>query len=72
MRRNHYASIVGSLMYTIVCTQLDIAHSVGVVSRFLENPGKQPSQVVKWIFRYLKGIINYCLCLGNNNDKLEI
>ena len=33
-----YASAVGSLMYAMVCTQPDIAYSVGVVSRFLTNP----------------------------------
>ena len=36
-----YASIVGSLMYAMVCTRLDIAHPVGVVSRFLTNHGKE-------------------------------
>uniref|UniRef100_A0A3Q7IIS4 Reverse transcriptase Ty1/copia-type domain-containing protein n=1 Tax=Solanum lycopersicum TaxID=4081 RepID=A0A3Q7IIS4_SOLLC len=36
-----YSSAVGSLMYVMVCTRPDIAHTVGVVSRFLENPGKE-------------------------------
>ena len=36
-----YSSAVGSLMYAMVCTRPDIAHAVGVVSRFLSNPGKQ-------------------------------
>ena len=30
-----YASAVGSLMYTMVSTQLDIAHAVVTVSRYL-------------------------------------
>ena len=29
-----YASVVSSLMYAIVCTRSDIAHIIGVVSRF--------------------------------------
>ena len=41
MRKVPYASVVGSLMYAIVCTRLDIAHVVGVVSRFLSNLGKE-------------------------------
>ena len=36
-----YSSAVGSLMYAMVCTRPNIAHAVGVVSRFLENPGKE-------------------------------
>ncbi|KAJ0850581.1 putative RNA-directed DNA polymerase [Helianthus annuus] len=50
-----YASAVGSLMYAMVCTRPDIAHAVGVVSRFLSNPGKKHWEAVKWIFRYLRG-----------------
>ncbi|GLJ31516.1 hypothetical protein SUGI_0632490 [Cryptomeria japonica] len=34
-----YSSVVGSLMYAMVCTRPDIAHAVGVVSRFMSNPG---------------------------------
>ena len=36
-----YASAVGSLMYAMVCTRPDIAHAVGVVSRYIANPGKE-------------------------------
>jgi len=49
------SSTVGSLMYVMVCTRPDIAHVVGVVSRFLANSRKEHWQVVKWILRYLKG-----------------
>ncbi|CAN0918246.1 Retrovirus-related Pol polyprotein from transposon TNT 1-94 [Linum grandiflorum] len=50
-----YSSAVGSLMYTMVCTRPDIAHAVGLVSRFLSNPGKAHWEAVKWIFKYLRG-----------------
>lgn len=30
-----YASVVGSLIYAMVCTRPNIGHAVGVVSRFL-------------------------------------
>jgi len=36
-----YASAVGSLMYAMVCTRPDIAHAVGVLSRFMSKPGKE-------------------------------
>ena len=41
-----YLSAVRSLMYAMVCTRPDIAHTVGVVSRFLANPGKEHWEVV--------------------------
>ena len=33
-----YASAIGSLMYAMVCTRPDIAHALGVVSRYMANP----------------------------------
>ncbi|RVW50266.1 Retrovirus-related Pol polyprotein from transposon TNT 1-94 [Vitis vinifera] len=54
MSKVPYASAIGSLMYAMVCTRLDIAHAVGVVSRFMSRPGKQHWEAVKWILRYLK------------------
>ena len=46
MRRVPYASAVGSLMYAMVCTRPDIAYAVGVVSRFLSNPGRHEKSFV--------------------------
>ena len=41
MSKVPYASTIGSLMYAMVCTRPDIAHVVGVVSKFMSRPGKQ-------------------------------
>lgn len=37
MSRVLYASEVGSLMYIMVCTRLDLTHDVSVVSRFVHG-----------------------------------
>ena len=34
-------SSAGSLIYAMICTRPDIAHAVGVVSRYMSNPGKK-------------------------------
>ncbi|CAA0830117.1 Uncharacterized mitochondrial protein AtMg00810 [Striga hermonthica] len=36
-----YASVVGCLMYAIVCTRPDLAHVVGQVCKYMSRPGKQ-------------------------------
>ena len=36
-----YTSTVGSLIYAIVCTRPNIVHVVGVVRKYMSNPGKQ-------------------------------
>ena len=71
MSKVPYASAVGSLMYAMVCTRPDIAHAVGVVSRYMNNPGKEHWMAVKWILRYLKGTTNQALCFGGSNIALQ-
>ncbi|RVW63090.1 Retrovirus-related Pol polyprotein from transposon TNT 1-94 [Vitis vinifera] len=65
-----YASTIGSLMYVMACTRSKIAYAVGVVNRYMSNPGKQHWEEVKWILRYLRGTagrkstIRYVYTLG--------
>ena len=62
MEKVLYASVVGSLMYAMLCTRPDIFYVVGMVSRYQSNPGEAHWKVVKRILRYLKGMMNYRLC----------
>ena len=41
MRGIFYASVVGSLMYTMLCTRPDICFAVGMVSRYPSDPGEE-------------------------------
>jgi hypothetical protein len=41
MSRVSYSSAVGSLMYAMVCSHLDLCHTLHVVSRFMDNLGKE-------------------------------
>ena len=38
MSKVPYALAVGSLMYGMVCTRSDIAHAMGVFSRYMSHP----------------------------------
>ena len=40
MSKVPYVSVVRCLMYAMVCTRLDLAHAISVVSKFLSNPGR--------------------------------
>ncbi|WVZ14797.1 hypothetical protein V8G54_012363 [Vigna mungo] len=57
-----YASAIGSLMYAMV---------LGVVSRFMSNPGKAHWEAVKWILRYLRGTIEKCLYFSKGELKVQ-
>lgn len=41
MKKIPYFTIEGSIMYAMICSKLDIAHKVRVVSRFMRNLGKE-------------------------------
>jgi hypothetical protein len=71
MSRVPYSSTVGSLMYAMVCIRPDIAHAVGVVSRYMNNPGKEHWEEVKWILSYLRGISTHALCFGVSDTFLQ-
>ena len=61
MRCVPYASEVGSLMYAMLCTRLDICFAVGVASRYQSNPGLDHRVVVKTILKYLQRTRNHML-----------
>ncbi|KAE8673131.1 putative ribonuclease H protein [Hibiscus syriacus] len=54
MAKVPYANAVGSLMYAMLCMRPDILQAVGVVSRYIHDPGEGHWQAVKWILRYLQ------------------
>ena len=63
-----YASAVESLMYVMACTRPNIAHAVGVVSRYMVNPRKEHCEAVKWLLRYLRGTSSISLCFGEKSS----
>jgi hypothetical protein len=71
-----YASVVGSLMYAMVCTRPDISHAVGVLRRYMSTPGKEHWTTVKRVFRYLCGTKDYAICYqgkpGGDSGKLDV
>ena len=71
MQKTPYASAVGSLMYTQVCTRPDIAYIIGVLGKYLSNPGMDHWKVAKRVMRYLKRTKYYTLTY-KRSDQLEI
>ncbi|BBG99481.1 transposable element gene [Prunus dulcis] len=53
-----YKSVVGTLMYAMVCTRTDISQAASIVSRHMHNLGKGHWQVVKWIIQYILGTVD--------------
>ena len=49
-----YTSTVGSIIYAMICTRLDVASSLGIVSRYQSDLDENHWKVVKTILKYLK------------------
>ncbi|KAE8707655.1 ZNF511 protein [Hibiscus syriacus] len=58
MSKVPYTSVIGSLMYAMMCTRPDISQAIGVVSRYMHDPGKEHWQAVKWILRYILNTVD--------------
>jgi hypothetical protein len=51
-------------MHVMVCTRLNIAPAVGAVRKYMNNPGKEHWEEVKWILMDLRGTTTHALCFG--------
>ena len=64
--------MIGSLLY-IIASHPDIMHVVGMVGRYQSTPKQGHLLVVKRIFRYLKGTMDYGLWYPRNqNSQLSV
>eukprot|EP00253_Pinus_taeda_P016406 PITA_16406 len=51
-----------------ILLRFDISHAVGVVSRYMTNPGKEHWSAVKWVLRYLRGTSDYCITYNRSSE----
>nr|GEY81966.1 protein like COV 3-like [Tanacetum cinerariifolium] len=60
---------IGWPLQAVVDGLPDIAYAVSIVSRYLANLGKNHWEAVKWILKYLLGIVNVGLVYGTNHGN---
>ncbi|KAL9815865.1 putative RNA-directed DNA polymerase [Arabidopsis thaliana] len=68
MKSIPYANAVGSIMYSMIGSRPDLAHPVGVISRFMSKPLMNHWLGVKWVLRYIKGSIDSRLQYKKEGD----
>ena len=56
-----YQSMIGSLLHAARATWPDIAHAIGIISKFNMEPTEAHLTAVKRIFRYLEGTLDLVL-----------
>lgn len=55
MSKVSHVSIIGCLMYDMVCTRPDLAPIISHIYKFMSKSGNHHWKAIKWIFRHLKG-----------------
>lgn len=67
MTQAPFPSLVGSIMFAMVCTRIAIAQAPGIVSKYMANWGQNHWNATKWIFCYLKGTLNTTWIVASPN-----
>ena len=67
-----YRRAVGSLIYAMICTRPDLSWIVTKLSQYSNNPTICHWTAIKRVFRYIKHIIDYCLCFRKSPCGLKL
>ena len=71
MEKIMYASLIGYIMYSTLCTRPDVAFSLSVRSMFQANSGERHWEAVKCILKYLRRTRDLFLVYGGEELKLH-
>ncbi|GJY40372.1 retrotransposon protein, putative, ty1-copia subclass [Tanacetum coccineum] len=66
MQNVPYASVMGSIMYVVICTRPDVAFAHNITSRFQKNPGDLHWTTVKKVLKYLRNTKDMFLVYGDD------
>ena len=70
MREIPYASAVGSIMYAMLCTHLDVSYALSVTSRYQSNFSETHWTTVKSILMYLRRTKDVFLVFGGEDELI--
>jgi hypothetical protein len=68
MRVIPYASIIGSIMYAMLCTRPNVSYALSATNRYHSNYGKAHWTFVKNILKYLRRTKEVLLVFGGEEE----
>ena len=68
MKNIPYASVVGSIMYAMLCTRSDVSYALSMTSRYQSNPGESHWIAVKNVLKYLRRTKDSSLVFGGDSE----
>ncbi|KAI9118828.1 hypothetical protein K1719_010273 [Acacia pycnantha] len=70
MSKIPYASAIGSIMYAMLCTRLDVSFPLSMTNRYQQDPDEGHWTAVKNILKYLRRTKGLFLVYGGLEDEL--
>ena len=72
MSKIPYASVIGSIMYDMLCTRSDVSYALSIMSRYQSDPGESHWIAVKNILKYLRKTKDAFLLYSGKEDELVV
>ena len=72
MSKVPYASAIGSIMYAMISTHLDVSYALSFTSRYQSDPDESHWTAVKNILKYLRRTKNAFLVYGGEEELVVI
>ena len=66
-----YAMAIGSIMYTMLCTRLNVSYALSVTSKYQSDPGMGHWVAIKNILKYLRRTKGIFLIYGDEDLIVE-
>jgi hypothetical protein len=64
-----YRMIVGAAMYLMVCTRPDLCYAIGILSRFLADPGEKHMKAAQHMLSYISGTVEMGLHFSSRSGS---
>jgi len=68
MSKVPYALVIGTIMYVMICTRLDVSYPLSVASKYQANLSKSHWTLVKTIIKYLRRTKDMFLIYGGEEE----
>lgn len=72
MSKVPYRGLIGSLMYLMVLSRPDLAYPVGILSKFMFNPGRKQWEGARRVLKCLQGMKGYRLTFQDDGKGVKL
>ena len=69
--RNAYCKRIGSMMFAMIYTRLDVCFAMSKLSQYMSNPGSHHGIAIKQLLRYFRSTASYQMRIGPTKESID-